>query len=261
MRPINQIICDLSQPFPRYEKDKTKGGQVIKFLPWTACRQILDECAPGWHSEVKSVAEVAGRIVAIVRLYIPAAEGLIYREGAAQVKDPEKGEKIYGDPTKNATSDAFRRAAGMFGVGSYLRGKAQTFDGPKSVQSKPATPRVYEGQATERQPTRESVPPPAKQADERRAALELQAPLPKASDWAMGEAPKESLQQLLIECTELGFGEPQQLGRLRSLTGVPEFVMTDLRILDAATAAKVISSLKQTVISLRAAHERGSRAA
>lgn len=128
-RRINDIIRDLEKPFPQYEKTKTKGGQNIRFLPWTGVRRILDENAPGWHADVKEVKEVAGRIVATVTLYLDAEEGLIHREGTAQKLIPkdEATANQYGDPTKNACSDAFRRAAGMFGVGEYLRGKNQAF--------------------------------------------------------------------------------------------------------------------------------------
>ena len=128
-KPINRIIHELSQPWPDYEKTKDEGARgKNKYIPWTGCRRILDECAPGWHSEIKEIREVAGRIVAIVRIYVDAQEGPVYREGAAWVQIPADGKAMYGDPVKNSTSNAFKRAAYQFGIGEYLRGKTQAFD-------------------------------------------------------------------------------------------------------------------------------------
>ena len=136
MKPINRIIYELSQPWPQYEKTKDEGkkGQN-KYIPWTGCRRILDECAPGWHSEIKEISEVAGRIVAIVRIYIVAEEGVAYREGAAWVQIPADGKAMYGDPVKNSTSNAFKRAAYQFGIGEYLRGRNQAFGQPEGRRS------------------------------------------------------------------------------------------------------------------------------
>jgi len=134
-KPINLIINELSQPWPDYEKTKDEGARgKNKYIPWTGCRRILDACAPGWHSEIKEIKELAGRIVATVRIYVEAAEGPVYREGAAWVQIPADGKAMYGDPVKNSTSNAFKRAAYQFGIGEYLRGKNQSFESQKPKQ-------------------------------------------------------------------------------------------------------------------------------
>jgi hypothetical protein len=64
------------------------------------------------------------------RLTIPTAEGTLYREatGTEELKEinPKTGEireLVYGDPSSNSESMAFRRAAAKFGLGLYLYDK------------------------------------------------------------------------------------------------------------------------------------------
>lgn len=207
-KPINRIIHELSQPFPQFEKTKDRGergGGAQRFIPWTGCRQILDQCAPGWHSEVKEVTEVAGRLVAIVRIYVSADEGLVYREGAAQKLLPPAIEekKMYGDPTKNVVSDAFKRAAYMFGIGEYLRGKNQAF-----------TPEQARQEQTKAKTATAERKPDSQQASEHQAALKLQAPTRKqqlvkaidaqfkALNWKDGRHRKFLLEELSVNGEE-----------------------------------------------------------
>ena len=76
------------------------------------------------------MGQSSDRIFLTGRLTIPTAEGNIYREatGTEELKrtDKETGdilELAYGDPSSNAESMAFRRAAAKFGLGLYLYDK------------------------------------------------------------------------------------------------------------------------------------------
>lgn len=91
------------------------------------------------------IETTSDRIFIVGRLSITCAEGLVYREatGTERLKDEKEiwiGEKpnrrplrdehdrpvtelkelAYGDPSSNAESMAFRRAAAKFGLGLYL---------------------------------------------------------------------------------------------------------------------------------------------
>lgn len=143
---ISQIIAALSRPLPESMLDtKKKGGKQITFIPWYVANRILDKYAPGWNWSIQKVELSSDRIFVVGRLSIPTAEGLVYREasGTELLKDEKQiwlGEKpnqqplkddlgriltelkelAYGDPSSNAESMAFRRAAARFGLGLYL---------------------------------------------------------------------------------------------------------------------------------------------
>src|SRR5262245_5872705 len=125
LRSINEIITDLSKPIKaRHLKQKTRGGQVLDFIPWYHAVKYLDLHAPGWSYEVRNtVWNTEGRLVLTVRLSIPCLEGLVYREATGTEEEPEEGERMYGDPSSNAESMALRRAAAKFGLGLYLYNK------------------------------------------------------------------------------------------------------------------------------------------
>src|SRR5436190_17692684 len=54
LRSINEIITDLSKPIKtRHLKQKTRGGQVLDFIPWYHAVKYLDLHAPGWSYEVR----------------------------------------------------------------------------------------------------------------------------------------------------------------------------------------------------------------
>jgi len=118
-RPINDIIADLSKEIPTSMLHaKRAGGNEITFIPWYNATRLLDYYAPGWTYEITRLQDVGEKQVAIfVRLSIPAAEGVIFREASGLEDDTVKG---YGDPTSNAESMALRRAAAKFGLGRYL---------------------------------------------------------------------------------------------------------------------------------------------
>jgi Rad52/22 family double-strand break repair protein len=128
---ISQIIAALSRPLPdSMIETRNQGGKSIEYISWHRANKILDKYAPGWNWAI---------------MKIPCSEGLVYREatGTEVLKDEKDvwiGEKpnrrplkdendrtvtelkelAYGDPSSNAESMAFRRAAAKFGLGLYL---------------------------------------------------------------------------------------------------------------------------------------------
>lgn len=146
---LDQIISALSRPLPAsILESKQRGGQTILYLPWYAANRILDRYAPGWFWEVRSLQFSPDRLFLVGRLTLPTSRGLVYREatGSELLKEAKEiwvGEKpnrrllkdeydrpltelkelAYGDPSSNAESMAFRRAAARFGLGLYLYDK------------------------------------------------------------------------------------------------------------------------------------------
>lgn len=121
-RSLAEIITDLSKPIhARHLKQKTKGGRSMDFIPWYYAIGYLDLYAPGWSYEIRqAVWSLEGRLILTVRITIPCAEGIFFREATGTEEEPEEGEKMYGDPSSNAESMALRRAAAKFGLGLYL---------------------------------------------------------------------------------------------------------------------------------------------
>lgn len=153
MRSITEIIADLSKPRPEYVQTKTKGGATLKFIAWHNVVRILDECAPGWHSEVKQVLNQADLIAVIMRICIPCAEGLVWREAIGNETDDTEDVK-YGDPFSNAQAMAFKRTAAMFGVGLYLYQKdAPRSQAPERPQAAPPPPRTTASPAARPEPS------------------------------------------------------------------------------------------------------------
>jgi hypothetical protein len=60
---------------------------------------------------------VGGKLILIVRLSVPCAEGVVYREATGQ---EDEALESYGDASSNAESMSLRRAAAKFGLGLYL---------------------------------------------------------------------------------------------------------------------------------------------
>ena len=117
-RPIQEIIRDLSTEVPaKMLSQKKMGGSNITFLPWYRAARMLDWYAPGWSFEIRNIQQVANQCVVVVRLNIPAAEGIFFRE-ATGIEDEEV--KGYGDVISNASGMALRRAAALFGLGRHL---------------------------------------------------------------------------------------------------------------------------------------------
>lgn len=114
LRPINEIIRDLSKPVnPKRLKTRTQGGRELTYIPWYQAVRYLDNYAPGWNCEIRSITQVGENLVMIVRITIPCLEGEVWREASAL--EPLKGSG-YGDAATNAESAALRRAAAKFGL-------------------------------------------------------------------------------------------------------------------------------------------------
>jgi hypothetical protein len=143
---LQQIQAALSRPLPRsMVSTRKQGGHTIAYIPWHTANKILDKYAPGWTWEIRSVHLSKERLFLVGRLSIPTQEGNVYREatGTELLKDTKvikdqdgnafrdeyyrpltsEVELAYGDPSSNAESMAFRRAAAKFGLGLYLYSK------------------------------------------------------------------------------------------------------------------------------------------
>jgi hypothetical protein len=129
--PLAQIIAALSRPLPpSLLSHRKQGGANLTYIPWHEVNRILDKYAPGWTWQIVTLQLSSDRIFIVGRLTITAQEGTVYREatGTEELKEinsktGEIRELAYGDPSSNAESMAFRRAAARFGLGLYLYGK------------------------------------------------------------------------------------------------------------------------------------------
>jgi len=122
LRPIRAIIADLSKPVnPQRLKQRQQGGRTLDYLPWYQAVRYLDNYAPGWRYEIRSVSQIGDNLVMVVRIVIPCAEGEVWREASALevIEDPKR----YGDAATNAESAALRRAAAKFGLCLHLYDK------------------------------------------------------------------------------------------------------------------------------------------
>src|SRR5262245_22826916 len=84
-RSIVEIVANLSKPVnPARLKSKpaTKNPHrpQLQFLPWYQACAYLDNYAPGWRYEIRSVAELRDMCVVAVRITIPCLEGEVWRE-------------------------------------------------------------------------------------------------------------------------------------------------------------------------------------
>lgn len=102
---------------PALLKTRKQGNVIVTYIDWHTVNRILDKYAPGWSWEIKTIQLSAERIFLVGRLAIPAAEGLFVRESTGTESLTDFG---YGDPSSNAESMCFRRAAAKFGLGLYL---------------------------------------------------------------------------------------------------------------------------------------------
>lgn len=134
---VTQIEQALSRRLPNeMVKIKTVDGKKVGYLPWYTVCDILDKYAPGWRWEIVSTTiapgftvqrtnrngeartiESMGRLVLVGRLTIPTSHGPISRDATGCEDLLVAG---YGDPSSNAESMAFRRAAAKFGLARYL---------------------------------------------------------------------------------------------------------------------------------------------
>lgn len=118
IRSIRDIVKDLSKPVAkRHLRVRKQGGKEIQYLSWHDAVKYLDHYAPGWNYEIRNIQNIAGKLILTVRLSVPCAEGLVFREATGQ-EDEDKDN--YGDSSSNAESMALRRASAKFGLGLYL---------------------------------------------------------------------------------------------------------------------------------------------
>lgn len=117
-RPLSEILSDLAKPIPqRFLATRRQGKAELTFIAWHHVNRLLDYYCPGWEGEVTKIVTTSDRVFITYRLTIHAAEGAFSREAT--------GTELlncssYGDPTSNAESMAFRRAAARFGLGLGL---------------------------------------------------------------------------------------------------------------------------------------------
>ena len=125
---VRQIQEALSRPLPaQLLSIRRQGGKEIPYLSWHTVSRILDKYALGWRWEICKMGMTGDRIFLVGRLTVPTSEGSICREatGTELLKQQDgESELAYGDPSSNAESMAFRRAAAKFGLGLYLYSKA-----------------------------------------------------------------------------------------------------------------------------------------
>lgn len=118
LRSIREIVKDLTKPVAkRHLRTRRQGGKEINYIAWHDAIKYLDHYAPGWNYEIRSLNSIGGKLIIIIRLSVPCAEGIVFREATGQ-EDEEKD--TYGDSSSNAESMALRRAAAKFGLGLYL---------------------------------------------------------------------------------------------------------------------------------------------
>ena len=118
LRSIRDIIRDLSKPVAkRHLRSRKQGGKEIQYISWHDAIKYLDHYAPGWNYEVRNIQNIAGKLILTVRLSVPCAEGIVFREATGQEDEDREN---YGDSSSNAESMALRRASAKFGLGLYL---------------------------------------------------------------------------------------------------------------------------------------------
>jgi hypothetical protein len=118
MRSIRDIINDLTKPVAkRHLRSRKQGGKEIQYISWHDAVKYLDHYAPGWNYEIRNIQSIGGKLILTVRLSVPCAEGIVFREATGQ-EDEDKDN--YGDSSSNAESMALRRASAKFGLGLYL---------------------------------------------------------------------------------------------------------------------------------------------
>lgn len=120
-RSITEIIADLKRPVAqKHLRTRKQGGKTLTYVAWFDAVRYLDHFAPGWTYEIRSVQQIGESLVMTVRISIPCAEGVVWREASAL--EPLNGTG-YGDAATNAESAALRRAAAKFGLALNLYDK------------------------------------------------------------------------------------------------------------------------------------------
>lgn len=129
LRNYEEIVADLkNEIIPSMLETKTQGGAKLTFIPWYNAVRLLDYYAQGWEGHVKEMVVTGDRLFLTYALTIHALDRSVTREatGTETLKEPvpknpgQMRELAYGDPSSNAESMAFRRAAAKHGLGLYL---------------------------------------------------------------------------------------------------------------------------------------------
>ena len=116
---LAQIEEKLSQPLPsNLLSQKVLKGNKIPYISWHVATKILSTYCPGWQWEIQDCFLSQERLFLIGKLSIPTKDCGLVTRAATGTEDLECSS--YGDPSSNAESMAFRRAAAKFGLGLYL---------------------------------------------------------------------------------------------------------------------------------------------
>src|SRR5262245_26949664 len=87
LRSIKDIIADLSRPINpqrlKTRKASNKSNEMLKYLPWYQAVRYLDYHAPGWSYEIRSIQQIGDNLTMTVRISVPCAEGIVWREASA----------------------------------------------------------------------------------------------------------------------------------------------------------------------------------
>lgn len=129
---LAQIEEKLSQPLsPNLLSQKVLKGNKIPYISWHVATKILSTYCPGWQWEIQDCFLSPERLFLIGKLSIPTKGGVVTRAATGTevfketyfnraTNSQEIRDISYGDPSSNAESMAFRRAAAKFGLGLYL---------------------------------------------------------------------------------------------------------------------------------------------
>lgn len=121
LRSIGEIVKDLAKPVAnRHLRTRKQGGKELTYISWFDAVKYMDHYAAGWNYEIRSMQSVGGKLIITVRVSVPCAEGIVYREATGQ---EEEVTSSYGDSSSNAESMALRRCFAKFGLGLYLYDK------------------------------------------------------------------------------------------------------------------------------------------
>lgn len=126
---MKQLIDKLKQPIPYQwrvqsrNKDKTKA-MCSAYIDARDVMRVLDEvCEYGWEVQYK---EIGGFIFAGIGINVMQNDGkdsyltTIYRWDCGQRVEDNPQDQMYDQAGKSAASDAFKRAAVMWGIGRFL---------------------------------------------------------------------------------------------------------------------------------------------
>lgn len=121
LRPITEILADLSKPIPsKYLDTRKQGGANLTYLPWYNAVKLLDRCTGGhWDYSVTNIHTTSDRIFLTARITVHAEEGVFSREATGT----ELLDVKFSDPSSKAESMALRRAAAKLGLALYLYDK------------------------------------------------------------------------------------------------------------------------------------------